>query len=342
MKQTLGIVRYNFFGFFRNPKVIFTFLLEFVLSFLLTGRIMIVMETYDTPVQAIEPFLWTFGDGTAVLLSSLLLLLLFSDLPKMTPVTPYQLIRTTKKLNITQRGLLLYDCASNMLNMRSNIIEEFTGQNKKIIDLAVSTIPSSYLLPGILSAFTCQIPDVYFHSWQSDSLGAVARVLDGSVDLALVGNTFDEPDCCFIPFCKDKLVIATPVNQHYLQYQQKMDSGTLDFSDFLREPFIMRETGSGTKKEIDRYLEKRNIPASSLHIVARMNDLEAIRKSVAGGLGISILSACSAKDLADTHQILMFPLNHESAMLTFYIVYSKNRILKPHVKQFLKFVPNFY
>ena len=110
------------------------------------------------------------------------------------------LIRTTKKLNITQRGLLLYDCASNMLKMRSNIIEEFTGQNKKIIDLAVSTIPSSYLLPGILSAFTCQIPDVYFHSWQSDSLGAVARVLDGSVDLALVGNTFDEPDCCFIPF----------------------------------------------------------------------------------------------------------------------------------------------
>ena len=97
MKQILGIVRYNFFGFFRNPKVIFTFLLEFVLSFLLTGRIMTVMENYDTPVQAIEPFLWTFGDGTAVLLSSMLLLLLFSDLPKMTPVTPYQLIRTTKK-----------------------------------------------------------------------------------------------------------------------------------------------------------------------------------------------------------------------------------------------------
>ena len=97
MKQVLGIVHYNFFGYFRNPKVIFTFLLEFVLSFLLTGRIMVVMENYDTPVQAVEPFLWTFGDGTAVLLSSLLLLLLFSDLPKMTPVTPYQLIRNNKE-----------------------------------------------------------------------------------------------------------------------------------------------------------------------------------------------------------------------------------------------------
>ena len=61
MKQTLGIVRYNFFGFFRNPKVIFTLFLEFVLSFLLTGRIMVVMENYDTPVQAVEPFLGPLG-----------------------------------------------------------------------------------------------------------------------------------------------------------------------------------------------------------------------------------------------------------------------------------------
>ncbi len=252
------------------------------------------------------------------------------------------LIRTTKKLTVTQRGLQLYDNASAMLNMRSNIIEEFTGKNKKIIELAVSTIPSSYLLPEILNAFTNKIPDIYFHSWQSDSLGAVARVLDGSVDLGLVGNIFDEPDCHFVPFRQDKLVIATPVTEHYLKFQQQMALTGTDLAAFLGEPFIMRENGSGTKKEIDRYLEEQHIPDTSLHIVARMNDLEAIRKSVARGLGISILSACSAQDLADTHQILMFPLSNEAAIRTFYIVYNKNRILKPHVKQFLRFVKEFY
>ena len=160
------------------------------------------------------------------------------------------LIRTTKKLTITQRGLQLYDCASNMLNMRSNIIEEFTGQNKKIIDLAVSTIPSSYLLPDILSAFTNQISDVYFHSWQSDSLGAVSRVLDGSVDLALVGNTFDEPDCCFIPFCKDKLVIATPVNEHYLQYQQKKIPMSLISQIFLENHLLCAKPVPAPRKKL--------------------------------------------------------------------------------------------
>ena len=162
------------------------------------------------------------------------------------------------------------------------------------------------------------------------------------MDLGLVGNTFDEPDCCFIPFRQDKLVIATPVTQHYLKYQQQMALTGTDLTAFLGEPFIMRESGSGTKKEIDRYLEEHHIDDTSLHIVARMNDLEAIRKSVASGLGISILSACSAQDLADTHQILMFPLNSQSAIRTFYIVYNKNRILKPHVKQFLRFVKEFY
>ncbi len=248
------------------------------------------------------------------------------------------LIRTTRKLTVTQRGQQLYDSAVNMLNMRSNIIEEFTGQKKKIIELGVSTIPSSYLLPELLCAFGRQVPDIYFHSWQSDSQGAVGRVVDGSVDLSLVGNIFEEDSCCFVPFCQDGLVIATPVNQHYLQYQEKQAS----LADFLAEPFIMRENGSGTKKEIDRFLEARQISPSSLNIVARMNDLEAIRKSIVNGLGISILSSRSAQDLAASRQILVFPLENEAPARTFYIVYSKNRILKPHVKQFIRFIQDFY
>lgn len=97
MRQILAVVRFNFMGFFRNPKVILTFLLGFVLSYLLSSRIMVVIDAYGTPVQAAEPFLWTFGDSTAVLLTSLLLLLLFSDLPKLTAASPYYLVRMTKR-----------------------------------------------------------------------------------------------------------------------------------------------------------------------------------------------------------------------------------------------------
>lgn len=57
---------------------------------------MTVADYYESPMQALEPFIWTFGDAAAILLCSLLLILLFLDLPKLSPFTPYMLLRMKK------------------------------------------------------------------------------------------------------------------------------------------------------------------------------------------------------------------------------------------------------
>lgn len=238
------------------------------------------------------------------------------------------IIRTTKKLTITTKRYQLYDSAFRILDIRNNLLENFTGSRKQIIDLATSTIPSSYLLPELLAGFGRMYPDVYFHSWQTDSSGAINRVLDGTVDLALTGQNTGDDSCVFIPFCQDNMVIATPVNDHYLNLKQKEQP--VVFQDFIKDPVIIREKGSGTKKEMDIFLENAGIEPSSLNVVARMNDLESIKKSIVNGLGFSILSARSVVDLQKTKQILLFPLEESAHKRSFYIVYSKNRILKSH------------
>lgn len=248
------------------------------------------------------------------------------------------ILRTTKKTTITTRGYQLYDSAVRMLEIRNNLLENFTGVQKHMIDLSASTIPSSYLLPEILAAFGKTHPDIYFHSIQADSAESINRVLDGTVDLALVGQNTRDETCVFLPFCQDKLVIATPITNHYLSLQNK----TVSFEDFIKDPIIIREKDSGTKKEMDLFLERIGITPSDLNVIARMNDLEGIKKSIVNGLGISILSARSAIDLQKTKQILLFPLEESAHKRTFYIVYSKNRILKPHVRQFIQFIQNFY
>ena len=45
-------------------------------------------------------------------------------------------------------------------------------------------------------------------------------------------------------------------------------------------PSSYRANGSGTRKEIDLFLERHQINLSDLNIVARMNDLESIKKSI--------------------------------------------------------------
>ena len=237
------------------------------------------------------------------------------------------IIRTTKKTTITTKGYQLYDSAVRMLEIRNNLLENFTGVQKHMIDLAASTIPSSYLLPEILAAYGKTHPDTYFHSIQTDSAESINRVLDGTVDLALVGQNTSDESCVFLPFCQDEL---------------EMQNHAITFQDFMKDPIIIREKGSGTKKEMDIFLEKLGITSSDLNVIARMNDLESIKKSIVNGLGISILSTRSTIDLQKTKQILLFPLEESAHKRTFYIVYSKNRILKPHVRQFIRFVQDFY
>ena len=242
------------------------------------------------------------------------------------------IIRTTKKTTITAKGYQLYDSAVRMLEIRNNLLENFTGAHKHMIDLAASTIPSSYLLPELLAAFGKTHPDVYFHSIQSDSSESISRVLDGTVDLALVGQNTRDESCVFIPFCHDELVIATPVTDHYLALKNRETPAV--FHDFLKDPFLFLCRSL--------FLERTGITTGNLNVIARMNDLESIKKSIVNGLGISILSSRSVNDLQRTKQILVFPLEEAAHKRSFYIVYSKNRILKPHVKQFVQFVRDYY
>ena len=106
-KQIIAVIKFNFLGFWKNPKVILTFLLGIVLSFLLSEKIMQVVEYFHTPTQVAEPFIWTFGDTTAILFSVLLLMLIFSDLPKLSDVSLFYLMRTTKKRWLTAQLIYL-------------------------------------------------------------------------------------------------------------------------------------------------------------------------------------------------------------------------------------------
>ena len=120
--------------------------------------------------------------------------------------------RTTKKLHVTPQGYDLYDSAVSMLKIRDHILNEFVGSHKQIIELGASTIPSSYVLPEVLSAFGQLNPDIYFHSELSDSMGIIHQVENGRLDFGLVGMTTDSSELIFIPFLEDELVKRSIIN----------------------------------------------------------------------------------------------------------------------------------
>ena len=97
-KQIFAVTRYNFRRWHKNPRIVITFCLAFVLCFLLSDKAVKFAKEYDTTMQLVEAFVWTFGDSNSILLSSLLLLLLFADMPFISsPATPFYLMRIDRK-----------------------------------------------------------------------------------------------------------------------------------------------------------------------------------------------------------------------------------------------------
>ncbi len=93
IRQILMVTRLHFGRWRRNPRVILSFLLAAVLSFLLTEKVVTFAIEQGCTLQIFEPFVWVFGDGISILLISLILILLFADMPFLDGSVPYYLIR---------------------------------------------------------------------------------------------------------------------------------------------------------------------------------------------------------------------------------------------------------
>ncbi len=115
LKQVAAVTAYNFRQWHKNSRIIVTFCLAFILCFLLSDKAVKFAKEYGTTMQIVEAFVWTFGDSNSILLSSLMLVLLFSDMPFIGSGTPFYLMRINRRTWIT--GQACYIAGATLIYM---------------------------------------------------------------------------------------------------------------------------------------------------------------------------------------------------------------------------------
>lgn len=246
------------------------------------------------------------------------------------------LIRTTKDVIPTDAGKKLYTYAKQMLQIQNTILEEFhvkSDDEKNVITLGASSIPEQYILPEILPKYLKKNKNE-FKIGRGDSFEIINQVVNKEIEIGLVGTQIETSNCIFEPFYKDKLVVITPVNQKYLQMKEE----GFHIKDLLKEPIIMREEGSGTRKEIKKFLNHMKINDGSLNIIATLNSTEAIKRSVANNMGISIISNLAVQDYIKDKRVLAFDLAEENIYRNLYIVRNKEMYMSKSSLKFIKFM----
>lgn len=115
LKQIGMVAAYNFRLWYKNPRIVITFTLAFILCFLLSDKAVRFAAEYKTTMQLMEAFVWTFGDSNSILLTSLLLVLLFADMPFLGAGVPYYLSRIKRSTWLI--GQILYISLATFLYM---------------------------------------------------------------------------------------------------------------------------------------------------------------------------------------------------------------------------------
>jgi DNA-binding transcriptional LysR family regulator len=118
------------------------------------------------------------------------------------------------------------------------------------------------------------------------------RVADHALDVGLIESPSTLPGLSTEVCCEDELVLVCAASHPFARRE------SVTPQEVAAQPFISRESGSGTREFTDQYFRQAGIAPEDLDVVMELGSPEAIKGLVETGLGVSILSRASiAKEL---------------------------------------------
>jgi DNA-binding transcriptional LysR family regulator len=193
--------------------------------------------------------------------------------------------RVRGSVALTRAGQVFHEHARRMLQMQRDAVralDDLKGAVRGQLDLGGSTIPGTYILPGVVRSFRETHPDVKVTIRCGDSAEIVEMVAAGKVEIGLVGSKVKRRGVRVEEVSKDELVVICPPGHPWAKKRQ------VDPEDLTKECFVMREMGSGTRETVEKQLTEAGVGA--LNVPVEVGSTEEVKESVKAGLGVSIVS----------------------------------------------------
>jgi molybdate transport repressor ModE-like protein len=232
---------------------------------------------------------------------------------------------------LTESGHVVAIHAARVLDTFEAMAEELRalqGAQRGTLSLAASTTPGSYVLPSILQCFADRHPGVDVDVVIGSSAWVAERVAHRDVQLGLAGEVELPDGVAAEPFLDDEIVgIAAPG-------RLRLKRGRARPRDLEDLTLLVRERGSSTRAVSERALARTGYqPAKRWELDSN----EAIKRSVAAGLGIGFVSRLVVEDELARAQLESFEVEGVGAMRrSIHLLRPDGRDLTPSERAFVQ------
>jgi DNA-binding transcriptional LysR family regulator len=235
--------------------------------------------------------------------------------------------RIGKRLNINGLGLSLQVKAEALLEQARDLESAFTdtGDAGHLRVGATLTI-GNYLAVKMIADFRESFPDADIALTVANTRTIADKVAGYELDVGLVEGELRHPDLEIHHWRDDELVVFAAPGHPYAQLK------TVNDEQLLNTPWVVRETGSGTRQTFDRAMSGI---LSDLDLSLELQHTEAIKRAVEAGLGLGCLSRISLFDAFRRGSLVPVNVPHRDFRRHFSIVLHRHKYRGSGLEQWL-------
>jgi len=236
-----------------------------------------------------------------------------------------------RRVYLTEAGRVLFEYTQRIFALSDeaeSVLTEMHDMQRGRLAVGASTTIGTYLLPKLLGDYRKRYPSLELFLDIANASEVQERLLQNRIEIGLIEGSVTHDELVKRVWQQDELVLIT-ANTSSLVAQDH-----LTLQDIYKEPFILREPGSGTRTVLEEAIATRGFP--QLMPSMELGSTEAIKKVVAAGLGISFVSEHTITLESEAHLLRWIPLVDFTLSRPLYIVYPRQRRLSRAVSKFLE------
>jgi len=242
--------------------------------------------------------------------------------------------RTQQGVSLTKAGQVFTNYAQRLLALQDEMEQqlELTLQHENNqITVGASTTIGNILLPCSIYLFKEEHPEVNIRLEIANAEEILRKVKNEDVDFGVTEIYPTLPGFSTHHIASDELVLIVPPS-HPAQTDK------LSLKEFLSQPLIMRESGSGTRTVLAQTLEAQDYSIKQLNVITEMSTIDAIKSAVLAGMGGAVVPRLSVKKEIYLGTLKALTISNLDMPLTFNIIKSDNHFLSSKTRKLIKFL----
>ncbi|MHB0774774.1 LysR family transcriptional regulator [Halomonas sp. WWR20] len=236
--------------------------------------------------------------------------------------------RVGKRLKLNALGFQLLPKAVALLDRAEEIEEMLRGQRGLgSLDVGATLTIGNYLATLLISDFMHRHPDSRVRLHVRNTASIVDQVVHHDLDLGLIEGDCQHNDIVMQPWVEDELTVFCAPGHPLAQ------AGQADLELLMREAWIMREEGSGTRRTLEQAMRHRR---SRFNILLELEHTEGIKRAVESGLGVGCISRLALRDAFRRGSLVAIETPELDLHRQFTFIWHRHKYLTTAMREFLR------